>query len=208
MEDSFKSISDFIKFKEYCVFCKVPLRASVTNFIGTDGDGSALFSANLKDGKFCFSFEHTGYSYFIGSDVTIEPVQNLLTLSVVQDTEVSMPVLDEYVVKQNLDNVKPYIELVCDNKECGMGYHLCSEAFKFTKVPGVKATWSISPFKLFLESFKTQTLIVQNDWIEKITRIYTLKNEEADPIKCPLVDFEGMDKDRLLNRVQLLVTFS
>ena len=216
MEDNFKSISDFIKFKEHCIFCKTTLRPTVTNFIGTDGNGSAIICANLEDGKFSFPFQHVGSSYQLESNIVIYPDKNTLEFSFISSTSSIVPnahlfpmsLTDEYVIRQNIDNIKPYIELVCINEKCNMGYHLCSSSFKLTKVGIAKSIWHIEPLKLFLESFKTKTLIVQNDWIEKVTRIYTLKNEEADPIKCQLIDFEGMDKDRLLNRIQLLITFS
>lgn len=216
MEESFEYISDFIKCRELCIFCKTPLRPTVTNFIGTDGNGSAIICANLEDGKFSFSFEHIGSSYQLESNVVIYPDKNTLEFSFVPNTSAIIPNIDllpmsftdEYVIRQNIDNVKPYIELVCINEKCNMGYHLCSDSFKLTKIGAAKSIWHIAPLKLFLESFKTKTLIVQNDWLEKTTRIYSSKNEDADPIKYPLIKFEDMDKDKLLNRIQLLVTFS
>ncbi len=87
-------------------------------------------------------------------------------------------------------------------------YHLWGQAMKLKKIPSVQGAWSIEPFGLILEGAKVKHYIIHNLWDTQTSNIYTLKNENARPIEVPMIDFSTMDKTRLTNRVQMLVTFS
>jgi hypothetical protein len=203
--DKFKTILDFTKFKKNCVFCQTPLRASLTNFIGVRDSGIPIINSHLKDGTFDFVINHTTDSYSVEVDAVVEARSNIVLLTC---KPTDTPSVDEYIAIQVFDGLRPHIDMYCANKSCKMKYHLSSDYFKLVKVSNVKSAWEIKPISLFLEGFQTKTLFIQNDYSHSFTYIYSLKNENADPIKTSLIDFSSMDKEKLLNRIQLLVTFS
>jgi hypothetical protein len=187
------------------MFCEHPLRACLTNFLGLHKNGLPYLNATIDSGRFSFVVKHTTETYDIRANGVIDIVTNKLVLTVPPDSET--PSIDQQVAKQAFVELKPHIELRCPNKKCKHRYTLSSYILDAQKIPGVVA-WQISPIKLFLETFNTNKLVVQNDWIKKDTNIYSMINEETEPIKVPFMDFEAMGKDKLLTRVQTIVTFS
>lgn len=200
----FPSILEFTKAKEKCLFCGIALRASLTNFIGVHKNGLPYLNVTIDRARFPFEIKHTTQSYDVRAQCVIDIVTNKMVLTV---PDSNTPSIDQQVAKQAFIELKPHIELHCPNQKCKNRYTLSSYILDAQKIPGTVA-WQIPPLKLFLESFKTNKLVVQNDWIKRDTNIYSIANEDADPIKVPFMDFEAMGKDKLLNRVQTLVTFS
>lgn len=201
----FLSILEFTKAKEKCLFCGVPLRASLTNFIGVHKNGLPYLNVTIDSVRFPFEIRHTTQSYDVKAQCVIDTVTNKLVITPPPDSIV--PMIDQEVARKAFLELKPHIELHCPNQKCKNRYTLSSYILDAQRIPGIVA-WQIPPLKLFLESFKTNKLVVQNDWIKRDTNIYSIQNEDADPIKVPFMDFEAMGKDKLLTRVQTLVTFS
>lgn len=206
MQKKFVSILDFTKLKEKCLFCQGPLQACLTNFLGVRKGGLPDLNVSLvNNGRFSFGLRRTTESYDVQATATIDIVNNKLVFTLARDSE--MPYLDQQVVKQAFIEMKPYVELHCVNKGCKYGYSLTSYyVHDLTKEAGTTA-WSIPPLRLFLESFVAGKSVVRNDWIIETTNIYSLHNENAEPIKTSFMDFEAMGKDKLLNRVSTLITF-
>lgn len=206
MQKNFDNILDFTKLKDKCIFCRQPLKACLTNFIGLRKGGLPTLNAAITSGRFNFEIKHTTESYDISAIGTVDIRTNTLVFTLPQNSD--MPFLDQHVARQAFIDLKPYIDLHCTNKKCKQNYSLASYYIhEINKLSGSSA-WSIGSLKLFLESFVTNKLVVQNDWFKENTSIYSLINEDADPIKTPFMDFEAMGKDKLLTRVQTLVTFS
>lgn len=178
----------------------------LTNFIGLKDTGIPEIKAPLVDGKFKFHIEHTTSRFDIKSDVVVDAAANVLLFS--NFTNGELPAIDEYTVRQAFEDYRPYIELYCTNKRCGLLYHLWGHIIKLKKIPTVRGAWSIEPFGMILEGAKVKHYIIHNHWDTQRSSIYTIKNHEARPIEVPMIDFTKMDKTRLINRVQMLVTFS
>lgn len=204
--DKFANIIEFTKLKKECVFCQEPLRVVLTNFVGLKDSGIPVIKAPLIDGKFNFRIEHTTARFNVKADVVVDASANVLLFD--NFTNGELPAVDEYVVRQTFEDYRPYVELYCTNKRCGLMYHLWSQGLTLKKISSVKGAWSINPFGLILEGAKVKHYIVHNHWDTQKTNIYTLKNEEARPIETAMIDFSKMDKIKLTNRVQMLVTFS
>jgi hypothetical protein len=181
------------------------MRAELSNFIGVRRKGLPILSVPVENGKFDFHIKHTTTTYDVSADGVIDIESNVLIFFL--STEADTPNLDQHVAKQAFDDLKPHVDLYCPNKKCKHHYHLSSYIFEIKRHPNLNV-WIISPLKLFLESFKAGNLNVQNDWRKEETNIYSLINEDAEPIKFPIIDFEEMGKDKLLTRIQTLVTFS
>jgi hypothetical protein len=207
LQKSFENILEFTKVKEKCLFCETPLRACLTNFVGYKHGGIPILNEPIVKDRFSFLIRHTTPSLDIRADAVIDVSANILVLKLYDDSITER--LDEYVAKQALDDMKPYIELYCPSKSCKNEYYISSYNLKINNSKATKGVcWIIEPLTLFLESFKTHSVLVQNDWIRQETNIYSIAHEDAKPIKVPFMDFEAMGKDKLLTRISTYVTFS
>ncbi len=176
----------------------------LTNFIGPRKNSIPIINAPLKDEEFAFDIRHTTETYSIEARGAIDINTNVLTFEITNPSET--PVIDQRLAMQAFGDLKPHVELYCPSKKCDVKYNLCSDVFTWCHSPfrGNK----IMPLKLYLECFKTGKLNVQNYCFQNMTFIYSAINEDADPISVPMLDFEEMGRDKLLTRVQTLVTFS
>jgi len=204
--DKFESIVEFTQLRQECVFCKTPLRAHLTNFVGFNETGIAIIDAPLREGKFEFKIEHTTPSFKINANVFIDAKQNTLIFD--NFTNGELPAIDEHVVKQTFEDYRPHVELYCPSRKCGLSYHLWGQSIRLKKTHHVAGIWAIQPFGLILEGARVKNYVVHNDWHNKKTFIYSRNNEEAKPIQTPLIDFTTMDKQKLITRIQTIVTFS
>lgn len=205
MQKTFNSISDFIKLKDKCLFCEAPLRPRLCNFIGTHIDGLLILNEIIDSPRFKFEIRHTTQNYDIKANVTIDIITNKLVFTLPPNS--NTPYLDQFVAKRAFIELDPHIGLYCSNKKCKNSYALLSCFLQIEKVPAT-VSWDISPLKLFIESFKTSRYVVENDWMKKETNIYIYNNVSIAPIKTPFINFETINKDKLINRIQTIVTFS
>lgn len=178
----------------------------MTNFVSLKEIGFPTIKSYLKDNKFNFRIDHTTPSFSIKADVIIDAAANVMVFE--NYTNGELPAIDEYTVKQTFEDYRPHIELHCPNAKCGLMYHLSSDWMRMNKIPTVKGGWTIAPFGMFFEGVKVRNYIVHNYSNSDKTTIYSLKNEDSRPLEVPMIDFSVMDKTRLINRVQTLVTFS
>jgi hypothetical protein len=174
--------------------------------VGLKDAGLPDIKAPLVDGKFSFQIFHTTPRFDVRANVVVDAQTNVLLFT--NYTNGELTAVDEFTVKQTFEDYRPYIELYCTNKKCGLLYHLWSHVMQLTKVLGVSGAWSINPVGLILEGAKVKHYIIHNHWDTEKSHIYTLRNSNAKPIEVPMIDFSTMDKTRLTNRVQMLVTFS
>ena len=164
-----------------------------------------MLDATISSGRFAFQIKNTTQSYDIKADGVIDITNNTLVFTLPLDSD--MPGIDQHVAKLAFAELKPHIQLTCNNSKCKNRYTLSSYSLECKRLASTNK-WEIQPLKLFLESFKAGNLLVQNDWLVESTRIYSYLNEDAEPLRVSFVDFESMSKDKLLTRVQTLVTFS
>lgn len=182
------------------------MRVVLTNFIGlTDGSLPSI-KAPLIDNKFSFKIYHTTSRFEIRADVIVDANANVLVFE--NFTNGELPSIDEFVVRQTFEDYRPYVEIYCPNKKCGLMYHLWGGQIKLKKVASVSGAWIIEPFNLVLEGVKVKHYIVHNIVGEKKTCIYSVRNPSARPIETARMDFSSFNKDRLTNRIQTIVTFS
>ncbi|HEY5267591.1 MAG TPA: hypothetical protein VII94_00450 [Candidatus Saccharimonadales bacterium] len=200
MQKKFDCIYDFTKIREQCLFCDRTLRATLTNFIGIKKNGIPILNSPLKDGYFKLHVKHTTENYSVEANVTIDTKTNVLSLSEESDFD------SHVLVRQALEDLMPYVSLYCPNRQCKYKYAISSDILKFD----LYGTYSyhILPNNVYIEVFRTNKLLVLNDWIYASTEICSIINEDALPIRIPFLDFISMDKDKLLNRIQTFVIFS
>lgn len=182
------------------------MRVILTNYVGLTTSGIPIIKAYLKGNQFEFAIDHTTPEFRITADVIINAEKNVLLFDNYTNGELSA--IDEYLVRQTFEDYRPHIELYCSNQKCGLSYHMLGQWMRLTKIPSVKGAWSIQPFGLMLEGIRIRNHVVHNDWDNKTTSIYSRNNEDAEPLQFPMVDFSAMDKERLINRIQTLITFS
>jgi hypothetical protein len=104
---------------------------------------------------------------------------------------------------------RPHIQLYCSSRKCGIKYYLSSQVFSnATIVEGEKSTYRLSPIQMYMECLSTSGYWVQNDFINSETNIYSINKPESPPIVSDLLNFKAMGKEKTLNRINTLITFS
>lgn len=204
--DKFAKMSDFIALKKNCIFCQTPLRINFSNYIGVKMNGLPVISAPLEGGLFKFCLEHTTAEFSIKADITVQPSTNIVVVDKFFNDDT--PNINANLVRRVLEDHSPVVEIYCASRSCKSKYHLLSEPLRMIKVTKVSRAWQILPFKLFLEGFRVKNFMVSNIQTDNETFIHSLRNEDAEPLKVPRMDFESMPKERLFTRIQTLVTFS
>jgi hypothetical protein len=210
LQKVFDNILDFTQIKETCLFCQQQLRPFLTNFTGFHKISLAILNASIASNRFSFPISHTTESYDIHANAAIDIVKNKLIITGSAGSPMSL--LDQYVAKQALDDLRPYIQLTCHNKHCKYEYYLSSSILRIgmgNLMHNTNNGWTIEPIKLCYETFQTHNLVIQNDWSKEETLIYSINNEEAIPIKViPIIDFNELGSEKLLQRIQTYVIYS
>lgn len=202
MKRQFGRVEDFFDTRERCLFCSSPLKVVLTNY-SASANHIPILTARPINGKFSFHLRHTTEKFDFDADAELDIRTNNLFFSFKEEP-------DPYsrwqeTAKKVFENLGPHLELACRNKQCKKEYTLSSERF----VCDYHGDFlRIKPFNLFAETFVTGKHWVMNDWISHKTIIFSQANIEAEPIKTGLLDSETMSGDKILNRVQMLVTFS
>jgi hypothetical protein len=203
----FESIEDFLKFKDRCPFCSSELKVSLANFVLAPNTIPFL-KCRLIDNKFEFSLKHTSHSFELAADVSINSQNNIVTFALTTPVVLEQYATDYMMAKTVFESMKPYIELYCSSRKCKMKYRLCSDIFACLKIEGVYSSFKIRPFPVYMESFVIEDFWIQNDWTTGLTNIYNKLKTECEPIRTNIINLETMGKDKIINRIKTLVTFS
>ena len=105
------------------------------------------------------------------------------------------------LISASFNNYSAHVQVSCDNKKCDTNYYYISTNMQIINniVNGVDLSW---------ESFNFKDSWVQNDWIEKKTKIFSTDNPEINPIVIDLIDFNSMPTEKLYNRIKTIIAFS
>lgn len=200
MERIYGTIKQFIEIKDKCIFCQRPLTSLLTNLLGHMGTNIPDISAPLHNKQFEFRLKYDGEREHFDVNATINIVDdkflwyyNKLGYSIKEETVISV-----------FQSMKPQIELLCENKDCGLQYCLQSDPIQIIYESHVRH------IGVWLETF-----ILDNWWIcnqyshlDKYTSIFSRQHPNAEPILCPRLDFESYSKGILINKIQTIVNFS
>jgi hypothetical protein len=192
------TIEQFINIKQKCIFCHKSLRPTLSNFIGVKKDSFPLLN-EIVINPIKFLLKQTTENYNIEANTNIDINLNTISFNIIQESPTVF--IDQYIAKTAFLDLSPYIDLACHNKLCKKQYYLASNVLKIYE--SNNRNWQLQPLKLFIESFKVNNLLVQNDWIREETNIYSLTSNNS--IKIPFLDFT---QDNLIHRVQMYATFN
>lgn len=196
MRLSFDRVEEFFNIRDKCLFCGSRLKVGLANY-------SQSVNHIPINGQFGFHLRHTMEKFDFDADVSLDIKTNNLFFTFKEEPDPYSPW--QKIAKRVFEELGPHLELSCRSKQCKMGYSLNSEIF----VCDYHGDFlRIKPFNLLSETFMTGKHWVMNDWISRKAIIFSQVNVEADPIKTTLLDSDVMSGDKILNRVQTLVTFS
>ena len=207
MNHIFDNIDAFISHKDKCPFCQNKLRAALTNFV-MSADTIPIIKCRIDNGQFHFNIKHTSHSFHISAEASINTQDNILQLQITTHIVLEQFAKDYIMAKSVFENMKPYIELYCPSRKCKMKYRMCSDIFVCLKIEGKYSSFKIKPFPVYMESFVTGDWWVHNDWINESTSIYNRNKTDSEPIRTGIINLESMGKEKVINRIKTLVTFS
>ena len=191
------TIKEFIKIKDNCIFCDQPLTPLLTNLLGSGAPKIADIKVPLYNDQFKFRLK---YPNLFDVNIYINIKDNKFGFFLYG------PSAARYEdVAHTFEDMRPCIELLCDNKNCGMEYYIQSNYID------INENNYIDPLGIFLESFSVNKLWVANCYSSPNhithTWIYSLANPNANSINAPRMDFSSYPKDRLVNRIKTIVNF-
>lgn len=195
----FETVQEFTKFKEACFFCQEKLKVKLSSFHGNP----PRINAPLKNGELSFKLSHVTQEYELEAKGVLDIRTNALVFRTGGDT----PSIDNNLALEIFENQRPTIELYCTNSKCKYQYHICTSPLRCISAAKEKP-WAVKHPRLWFEGYVEKNIVVHNDHLLGKTMIYVRNNEFADPITIPILDWEAMGKDKLLNRIKTLVTFS
>lgn len=202
MQYTFNNILEFCNYKKKCPFCQNKLKVVLTNFIGLTSKGFPVLNAKLKDNLFKFYIK---YDDFDDSPVegVIDPVTNILNFNLGFNQNITTDLLIESFKK-----VSPHLELYCSNRNCKANhrYYLATDVFLFDKLSN--NDFSIRHCNLYMEAFTIKNLWIQNDWVNKSLNIFNKDNPELSALKYNNIVFDNLDKDKIINKIMMMATFS
>lgn len=209
------NIKSFIKIRENCIFCQTPMSAILTNFIGIRNNGLPLLRVPINNDKIIFNIDKVTRSNTVKAKGEIDITSNEMIIDPFSRNKISekdpqyhlFKYTEEYLAQYTFEEQAPHITIYCPSKKCKFQYNLDSDVIKCARDPK-KENWYIKPFLLFQETFILNNLWIQNDWIHSQTNIFSISISNSEPIKNPLLDFKSIDKDKLINRIKMLVIFS
>lgn len=215
----FDCIKDFTTIKEKCIFCDTPLIFVLTNWFGVNKPGLPLINSSLKNDCFNFKFKYNSPSANINTEGSLNVITNIVTFR--DPSKFPLTVSNPVDVMANvLGSLHPHVELQCNNRKCKMNYYVSSDAFAFhihrmnpendeSFNPDTDTVF-VKPFPLLMECFTIKNLWIQTNYIDKTTMIAIL-DEGATPDKSvivPQLNFDNLSKEKIINKVKTMVTFS
>jgi hypothetical protein len=198
------TIEDFIKIRDNCIFCDQPLIPILTNLIGNSPNIDNLKSSLHNDQfKFRLKCEET-FNYNTSCPVKID-VNICINI---KDNKFGFFLYGASAARYEdvarvFEGMKPCIELLCDNKNCGMGYYIQSNYMD------INEDNYIDPLGIYLEAFTTGKLWIANCYttFPGPTWIHSVSNPNAASIDIPRIDFSSYPKGKLVNRIKTIVNF-
>lgn len=223
------NLDSFIKIKKACPFCHTTLVPILTNFEevswATEPQPVTTFNQSITrmSDKYVYvsnvntTLTHGSFAFDlkIGSDLSKVLITTHGNIARAQGSIEINPLLTA------LDMLKLHVELQCLYSSCDVEYYVSSMPLDFYLTQDLKLdddfysgivqhedTIRFRDVKLWMEAFSYNHLWVQNDWDEKVMRIFARNKPNSIPLKYDILDLESMPKQKIINRIQTMVNFS
>lgn len=191
----FPTIKDFINSQKECIFCHYSLSPILTNFLGVHrGLKISDLNSVLTGELFMFKVEIQSSSKKLIEDCSINISTNELISS-------------NIIRASDLRCLGPHVELQCRNKQCKYNYYVSSSILSFKLLEDESKRY-VNQIIIDMECFNIPKLWIQNDRISNLTRIFSTKEPDIPPIEIPLILFDEIEKDKLINKIKTVVNFS
>jgi hypothetical protein len=212
MQSIYHNIDQLIKYRDKCIFCQTKLKTILTNHINFKN--VPTLSSKFKADQFEFSLTYNAANMDFQVDLRLDAVNNFLVFDKPIVSEHYEKGLCEYFhvfeqVIRTFNDLRIHTETYCPSRKCGLKYYFSSINFYIwnaTELPDKKCL--IPHIQLSDECFNVGNYWVQNTIYDDKTNIYSTKHPDKDPIIQDLIDFSSLDKDKLLNKIKMLITFS
>lgn len=214
MKNTFNHIKEFKNVKHKCIFCQSQLEFLVSNFAGPP-----YYDIKCVNDTFNISAKISASYSTANVRIELHSILQLLTSQIIFDLRGMIQVFSHKkeeiaeICKRNFENLHLHLALKCESKNCKHNYVICSSPLKCLNVPMYAGMlthpiFNIAPLTVYMESFVINDSWVQNLWQDETTNIYSVENENNDPIEIPIIDWKDMDLDKIQSKLKTLLTFS
>jgi hypothetical protein len=196
----FKNANEFIGFKRSCLMCGSSLKPIVSNFTTMSG-GIPSIKSNYDKNNFDFKIDYNSSTTNVNCEVIIDCQDNVVKF-IEKECQLIDPQKKDILAFEMMDL---HFENYCTNKECKHKYYISSDILRIDKN---LTECTLKPIKLYCESFSVGKITVFNDYHNRVTNIFSNRKRSADKIEVAILDFSGLDRQKILNKVKTLVNFS
>lgn len=196
----FQNVNEFIAFKQNCLLCGSELKPVVSNFTTMSG-GIPSIKSSYDSHNFDFRIDYNSSTTSVSCKVIIDCRDNTVKF-INNDCWLIDPQKKDISAFEMMDL---HFENYCANKECKHKYYISTDVLRIEEKSG---SCNLKPIKLYCESFSVGKIIVFNDYANGVTNIFSHKKRSASPIEVAMLDFSGLDREKILNKVKTLVNFS
>lgn len=201
------TIHDVIKYRENCVFCNSKLKTILTSSLSFSSWLSSL-RVKYQNNEFNFKLKYNSATIDLTADARIDAVNNFLFF----DKLLQSPYPEEKLQQQAawvFNSIAAHTESFCPSRRCGLNYYFSSNFFTLVDNFDAKTNqYTIAPVFLDRECINIKGFWVQNDLVKNKTNIYYTNDTSSEPITIDLINFDNLTKDKIINKIKMVVTFS
>lgn len=180
--------------------CGANLKPIVSNFTTMSG-GIPSIKSNYKNDNFEFVIDYNSSTINVSCEVIIDCQRN----GVKFHNNNCWLIDPQKKAISAFEMMDLHLENYCPNRQCKHKYFVSSDILRIEEK---SEACSLKPIKLYCESFSVGKIIVLNDYTDGTTNIFSNKKRSASPIEVAMLDFSGLNREKILNKVKTLVNFS
>jgi|SRR6185436_17365373 len=192
----FYKIQDLLEYKKYCSICDYPLLAILKD----RSSGIPNINVKLNKNIFKFRLQYTSASDYLNEICILNVDTNELSILNKDNDLLIIP-----VVERIFGYACVAVELHCVNNKCKYNYYVCTT---FLKPIANKDIIIINPILIDIDCYNISHFWIQNDYLNKITNIFSTSKPQNKPISVPLLEIDPNNKNKIFNRIKTIVNFS
>ncbi len=199
---SFTTITDFINYKNKCIFCQNNLSITLSNFSLEDLYLFPSIYTKYNNYKFEFHFSYNSIFENIDTFISIDSKSNQLMYDIIDNERRVLNILEQ--------SARPHIELSCFNDQCKTKYTIATKPIRFENsyVYNLgRQVWNLKPLQLRSETAEIDNIYIYNDLVKSETKIFP-KKPYINPIKFDFLNLSSYPKNQLIHKIKTQIIFS
>lgn len=206
----YKNLQHAIESESKCIFCKSKLKYYIKNFNGIKNSKSSecrYFNIKNVNNFFKVPINYFDEYNYLKSFFYINVHENFSKVEILNNFS-NNKLFDFLILKMKFVQSNFYLEMSCSKRSCykkhkyGLLVKLDSDKNDNTNI------FNISSIYLETKSFEVNGYWVINNYIRNNIEIISLNNSSAPVIRSNLINFDHLDSEKIIRKINTIVNFS